>query len=475
MFFRRLRNRIILLTALAAASLIFSHLASAATSTVRGAAWWGDTYEYLYMDCEDDVIGDRLDVAENLNAPPPPLGFHFTTIPCSSLVHHVYLDDNGNFSGSAWNYSRGLVTFDATTTPPDGYGFNSQCPSTCNLSTNCWACYNETDQKVYGWARVVDDGAWIKLNTATTTPVQLQNWNLAASILPGHDILPGDFVGYATTSADTLSFNCESEGGGAGNCSTRDYKVYINDLKVGHMSSPNWSYSEACSLGAKKAVLHWDIKSGTQTGYEVVVDTNNILSTSTAVCWSGVKSGVASQYTVPNSDPACTNLNYNTNYHWWVRLYDQDGNPTAWYKFGTDDGHDGATVDTATDGNPDGNVQTFTTYKHEFPSPFFSWSPYTVLVGTSTAFTSSSQYYSTGSPSTPQNCVGANCTYLWSTDDLEALIGTATSATTSIIFAHATGTQVALNVTDIDAYVCSTSTTLTLNYDLPIWREVKAE
>jgi hypothetical protein len=466
----------IFVTAIFAAAFLLVKPAAAATSTVRGAAWWGSQSEYMYLDCLDDVIGDQLDVTGNLNNPPPPLGFHFTAIPCGSLIHHVYLNDNGNFSGSAWSYTKGLVSFDATTTPPDSYAFNSSCPSplTCTLANNCWACYNETDQKVYGWARVVTDGTWIRLNTATTTPVKLQSWNLASSVLPGHNILPGDFVGNATTSADTLSFNCESEGGGAGNCAARSYKVYIGDLRVGHLSAPNWSYSEACSSGALRAVLHWDIKSGTQTGYEVVANSVNTLSTSTATCWSGVKSGVAAQYAVPNADPNCTSLNYNTNYYWWVRLYDANGSSTPWYQFGVSDTHNGS-ADTATDGNPDGNSQTFTTYKHEFPSPFFTWSPYNVLVGTTTNFTSQSRYYTTGAPTTPQNCVGSNCNYLWSTDDAEAVIGSSTAATTSIIFAHATGTRVTLNVTDVDSYVCSTSTTLLLNYDLPIWREVKAK
>jgi len=440
----------------------------AATSTVRGAAWWGDTNEYLFMDCLDDFIGDLLDVSGNLYALPEPRGFHFSADPCSTLIHHVYLDDNGNFSGEAFNYTKGLVSFSGTTTPPeDGYGFNSHCPSTCNSSNSCWACYDETDQKVYGWARVVSDGTWIRLDSATTTPVKLQSWDQSISVLLGHGILPGDFVGNATTTADSVSFNCKSEGGGAGNCAIRDYKVYIQDLKIGHMSAPNWSYSEACSVGALRAVLKWDIKSGTQTGYEVMVSDNSTTTPATAVCWSGVKTGTASQYSIPNADPNCPSLNYDTDYYWWVRLYDATG-PTAWYQFGANP------VDTATDGNPDSNALTFTTYKHEFPSPFFTWSPYDVLVGTSTEFTSASSYYASGNPALPMSCGGPNCSYAWSTTDAGAIISHPNSATTSIIFEHATGTSITLGVTDIDSYVCSTSTTLLINYDLPLWREVKA-
>jgi len=129
-----------------------------ATSTVRGSAWWGDTYQYVYFNCHDDIIGDLLDQAGNLYYPPMPFGFHFYSSPCLNLVHGVYLDANNNFSGSAWNEVKGLITYDATTTPPDAYAFNTHCLHTCNLSNSCLACYNESDQKVYGWARVLSDG-----------------------------------------------------------------------------------------------------------------------------------------------------------------------------------------------------------------------------------------------------------------------------------------------------------------------------
>lgn len=274
----------------------------AATSTVRGAAWWGDEYQYLYFDCLDDIIGDQLGVAGNLYAPPIPYGFHFYATPCTSIIHHVSLDDNGSFSGQAWNYSEGLVTFDATTTPPDSYSFNSHCPTTCDLSNNCLACYNETDQKVYGWARVLSDGAWIKLDSATTTPVQIKSWNAASSTSPWYENLaPGDFIGYATSSIGDLSFNCQSEGGGT--CATRDYyKVYVKSLRIGHLSAPNWSYTQACTSSAtRQAVLKWYLKSGTQTAYRLIFNTNN--STSSPVFDSGKISGSAVQYICPG--PLC--------------------------------------------------------------------------------------------------------------------------------------------------------------------------
>jgi len=276
-------------------------------------------------------------------------------------------------------------------------------------------------------------------------------------------------VGTASSSLSDLSFNCESEGGGAGNCATRQYKVYLSNLAIGYLSAPNWSYGQACSGLARTAVLKWYLKSGQQSAYEIAVSSSNSLSTSTAVCWSGKKySSSASQYIIPNSDPTCGALSYNTNYYWWIRLYDQDDQPTDWYQYSTNSVTD-------TDGNPDANPLTFTTFKHEFPSPYFTWTPPDVLVGTSTYFTSLSQRYTNAQPATPTPCVGANCQYLWTTSDAGALISSATNSTTTIIFLHATGTSITLRVTDTENYVCSTSTSLNINYDLPLWREIKAQ
>lgn len=444
-----------------------------ATSTLRGAAWWGNQYQFLYFSCLDDVIGDQFDAAGNLNAPPAPLGFHFYSLPCTDLVHQVVIGNDGNLSGAAWNRYKGLVSF-GTGTPPDT-SFRGNCSSTC-ASTNCLACYNETDQKVYGYGRVVTDNTWLKLDNLTTTTM-IQSWNTAASsTLPGHTINPGDFVGYAlssTSSNSDLSFNCENENQSLIPCNS--YKVKIYNIQVGYMSSPNWSYSDACAQGALNADLRWQVKSGSQSKYEVVVSTHNSFSTSTHdyICWSKVQQSSANHFQVPNSlnvtpAPDCPSLSYNTSYYWWLRLYDSDGTPSPWYQYGTVPG---------SDGNP-----TFTTYPHEFPSPFFSWSPYSgpssILVGTTTNFTSNSKYYyylSSSSSSLPQSCTTSTCQYYWATlNDDGAAIGATTSPTTTIIFTQATDTSVILSVTDSGGYVCSTSTTFTINYGLPLWHEVKA-
>ncbi|MFA5184046.1 MAG: hypothetical protein WC456_00805 [Patescibacteria group bacterium] len=467
----------ILLAAFCLAAVLAMAKDVQAVSYIHGAAWWGDETQYVYMDCLDDVTGDQLDAPGNLTVPP---GFRFYSVPCTNLVHHVSIDDNGNFAGEAWNYSKGLITFAATSTPPDNYAFNANCLNTCNLSNSCSACYNETTQRVYGWARVLGDGTWIKLDSAasaTRTPTAIQSWNLSNPVFPGHGIQPGDFVGSATTTSDALSFNCESEWNGTdfGTCATRNYKAYVSNLEIGHLSAPHWSYSDACDFGARKAVLKWLLSSGTQTAYRIIINTAN--STSSPVFDSGKQvTADTRQLTCPSAlcvnalDSSLWTPAYGTNYYWWIQLWDEQDLPTTWYQFGVIDGH-GGNLDEQTDGNPDGDNRTFTTYAHEFPNPFFTWEPAEVLVGTSTLFISN---YASGDP-LPRSCYG-DCTYLWTTSDIKNIISDPFGATTSInFFRRSTNTVVTLRVTDANNYYCTKSSTLTINYGLPIWREVKAE
>ncbi|NLZ74671.1 hypothetical protein GX917_02100 [Candidatus Falkowbacteria bacterium] len=453
--------------------------AQAATSTVRGVAWAGDSYREVYMNCLDAVVGSRLDQEGNLYNFPEPRGFHFFADPCQAgMQHAVYIDENGNFSGQAWNPTVNFISFSGTATPPDNYSStNAHCPHTCNASNNCWACLNETDQKVYGWARIDVSGEWIKLdNDLEPTSVSLQGCDLSASTFPGHGIPVGDFVGYAVADAGntnftgTISFNCESEAGGSA-CEERNYKVYIGNLTLGALTAPNWSYTQACN-NALGAALKWCKRSGIQTAYEVMVSTSNTPDPSSAVCWSRKKiSDYAFQYTLPNADLDCAPLNYGTNYYWWVRAYDENDEPTEWYQYNSNSATD-------TDGNPDGNPLTFTTFKHNFPNPFITWEPLTPVVGTTTLFSAiNSQYYTTAQPSLPQSCAGNNCNYLWSVSGGTYTISTTTAATTSIVFTNSIkGAFVELELRDSDNYMCKARTApMEINYDLPLWREVKAK
>lgn len=462
--------------------------AEAATSTVRGFGWLGDIYQNVYFNCLDDVAGDRLDREGNFNGFLDPPGFRFYVNPCQAgMQHAVEISDNGNFSGQAWNPTLGFISFSGTQAPPDGYGStSSNCPTKCNASNYCWACYKESDQRVYGWARIDKSGEWLRLDSGLEpAPVSLQSCDLTNFVFPGHDIPSGEFVGYAASDpgnvdfTGTLSFNCESELGGSA-CATNNYKVYISNLTLGKLTAPNWSYEQACS-NALGATLRWCKKSGTQTAYEVMVSTSPTPDPDMAVCRSGIKNSdyAMLQYNFPSSDcPGA--LEYGKNYYWWVRAYDENNVATDWYQYNTNSA-------TSSDGNPDGisgpdfredNALTFTTFKHKFPSPYFSWSPYEPTVGTSTFFTAvASKYYLTGNPTLAQSCDGSNCFYSWDVSNVTHTISSSTTATTTIVFTNSVkGAIINLELRDADSYMCSSSTApMEINYALPLWREVKAK
>ncbi len=444
----------------------------AATSTVVGKAYWG-IYGYIYFNCADDVIGNRFDEANNLAGgtryiSPAEAAFHFYSEPCTDLIHGVTVDVDKRMGGQAWNPSLGLIDFEGNFAP--NHDFNSHCPKCVGT---CTACYDESAQKMYGWARIASTSELIRLDSALTPPVMLY-LDVNNNPFPGYNMALGDFAGKASSPRGNVDFNCETENyPGVSNCATRQYKVYIKDLILSKLSAPNWSYGEACSSGALKAVLKWQKMSGTQTAYEIVVNDAPSFNTTTAdyVCWSGKKlSSSAVQYTIPNSDPNCGALAYNTPYYWWIRGFDNNNEPTEWRQY------DSNNSITSTDKDLDNNPLTFETFKHEFPSPFFTWSPFDVTTGTTTSFNSTgSVYYTDAAPTTAQDCVSGPCLYTWSTSDLLATTSSLSGQNIDINFFTATNTSVTLAIADAANYTCSFSIQFRINYDLPLWHEIKAE
>lgn len=432
-------------------SAFFNSVNASVDHNVRGRAY-NPLYGLISFNCLDDDFAGRF---------PFIFTFRFNVPPCSLSQHGVHLDIDNNFSGEAWNPVLGFIDMAPNATPPDNYAFNVNCTSPCNAGNDCTACYNEIDQRVYGWAQVIVDGRWIELNSSIVPQTTISNYNAPQ---------PGIFSGYASSSFGSISFNCTNDG----SCSTEDYKVWLWKLELREMSAPNWSFGEACTSGARKSVFKWSRRSGVQSAYRVLVNTVN--STSSPVFDSGKISGTAEQLQCPG--PLCGfTPAYNTTYYWWLQLWDQNDQPTELFQFNTN------TFGVLTDNiagnaaaNPANQNFTFTAYRHEFPTPYFTWSPFEILVGTSTEFVSSSTYYTTAQPSTAQPCTGPGCQYQWTASDPSAQIQASTSATTGIIFANILPQTVTLSVTDADLYTCSmTSSVLTINYQLPLWKEVKAE
>lgn len=474
--------------------LFFVSPSSAATSTLRGRAYLED-HGYISFNCLDDITGNFLNQSGNLAGAGIFINpwwqeeeFHFTYDSCLENGHKVQLADNGALFGSAWSPMIGFVDFSydgtATNRPPDNFAFSANCPGVCGPSGNCLACYSYDTQEIYGWALIKHsrlDGLadrWIKLDDYSPQKLAsiYTNDDYLNNFYPGANINLGDFAGSAKSTIDgsdyELSFNCGTENYPApGTCLSRDnYKVYIKDLNLGRLSAPNWNYSNACGSEARRAVLKWDKLSGTQTAYEVVVSTNNVLSTSTGqyAYWSGKVSSGAQQVIISSAF-----LNYNTAYYWWLRGFDDDDEPTEWIQYNTNNAQKDS------DQNRDGNPLTFQTFMHEMPSPFFYWEPpgTQALTSTSTTFTSTSLAFESSSPAVPKLCSNfpGLCNFQWTTNDDGASIEGATSSVAIINFHNPANTKISLQVTDWEGYTCSTSTTLRINYDLPLWREVKVE
>ncbi|MFH1822753.1 MAG: DUF2341 domain-containing protein, partial [Patescibacteria group bacterium] len=146
---------------------------------------------------------------------------------CTDHDYGVKINDNYNFllsdgnPGYAWSSNIGWIRFGGSDAPPDNYAFNANCPSTCNAGNSCTACYNPTDNNVYGWAKILtlgDDG-WLKLNGA---------WDEGVSI----NSSSGEFHGWAWNGNKYDSITLESEvydGDGQFNELNGAYHLYVSN------------------------------------------------------------------------------------------------------------------------------------------------------------------------------------------------------------------------------------------------------
>jgi len=454
---KRLLFLLVPLTALLLSSF-FNSVEASELDNIRGQAR-NDTYGYISFNCLDDNGAGSF---------PFTFPLFFNIPPCSVSQHGVNLDADNNFSGLAWNPSLGFIDFslnDPLELPPDDYAFNSNCLATCDASNNCTACYNENDQRIYGWGQVVKAGdrRWIELNGSVSPPTTMTNYT---------NPQPGIFSGYASSDFDSISFNCSNDS----SCYSDNYYVWLWKLELKSMSAPNWNFSDACHTVTRKAIFKWLRRGGIQSSYRVIINTSN--STSSPAFDSGKITGTAAQLSCPGTWCAFT-PDYNTSYYWWLQLWNEKDEPTEFFQFDTNETGVLTGNSAANDiSNPIDPNKTFTTYKHDLQTLYFTWTPFDVQVGSSTDFTSDAYYYTTASPNTnPQPCIDdGNCGFSWSTSDPTAIIDSPSTATTSIIFTNNNSQTVSLIVTDPDLYTCSTSSpALLINYQLPIWREVKAE
>jgi len=417
-------------------------------------------------------------------------------VPCEDSNYGVSIDPaTGHFSGYAWSSSIGWISFNDIN-PPDSYAFNTNCATagSCAAGGNCTACYNQADNKVYGWGKILTlgDNGWIKLSGS---------WANGVSVDPA----TGDFSGWAWN-ANTdksgigwLSFNCTNDSPA---CGSSNYKV-TGDVNrppsAIALNAPNWSFAEAAGvLGALNARLGWTFSDpdagSSQSAYQIIVNTSDSTVTPLPIFDSEKCLGYQSCEPVATCDPnkcrvdnglsgttifplsSTDGLQYNTAYYWWIMVWDNNNVASTLAQYNS-------AQDTPLEAD-DGSPLTFTTYKHEFPEPGATKFPENPSRGEKVKFTDTSKIYLTGDPTTAVpylgNCLSDPCALLWTLPD-GALFDDSISgndeatSTPTIIFNNAGSNSLTLRVTDNDGYYSSAPISVIVNAELPKWREVKPE
>lgn len=413
----------------------------------------GEESSWISLNC----ISDPFLGGQNIFTFTLPLRFSFPT--CDEDAYGVNIESDGSFTGYALSDKYGYIDFAPVGSP--------QMPS-----------YSSSTGLVTGYAKILDLGenGWLRLHEEVGQPYD------PVSV----DDYTGDFYGYAYN--DTIgwvSFNCEDESV----CGVEEYNVnYYRPLLAGDLSAPNWSIAQACETGiVNKAVLRWDFTGDPQTAYQIVIDDDPIIDDDAVVFDSGKIISESTQFLCPGSENCKLEIeiepytrNYNVRFYWWIKLWDTHDAETEWTQFNTNLGHTLTdNIDGNSESNPNANL-TFTTFKHPMPSPYFTWNPTEIYAGDDISFDSAGSayyqyegehHYLTEEPhlcGTEEN----DCQYLWSVDG-EANISDPTNSTTTISFLSFNATdRVHLQITDVDGYICSTSSDLLdINLDLPIWRE----
>lgn len=130
-------------------------------------------------------------------------------------------------------------------------------------------------------------------------------------------------------------------------------------------------------------------------------------------------------------------LSYNTTYYWRVRVWDQDNMTSTWAV-----------------------GPSFTTPKHAYPTPDFTWSPEKPTIGEIVQFTDRSQAYG-----------GARVTFwYWTFQDGDP--STSNLQNPQVKFLSPGVKTVTLRVTDSDGYSCTGQKRVNAQYPLPFWKEI---
>ncbi len=447
----------------------------------------------------------------------------------------------GNFSGYVWSSNVGWISFKEDGTGIiNFYDFNVNCYDTCDSTNNCTACYNYNDNFVYGWAKILSLGndGWIKFNHSVavagntiinTSANEIEGWAWNGndndtgigwiSMNCENEICVNSTTGIATTtdsngiSVNCIDNTCNGEPGvecrnqckicrdnkdrlcvNAGDCVTGpcDDNVYSVIAKIDmtptaeNLTAPNWGSDKACKTNSihtdgtgesLRALLKWkyvDSPGDTQSAYRVIVRKNG----GGQVINTGKCSSIGGNCRINSDCINCyfplyetdTNFDYNTSYEWSVEVWDTNGNNSSVISYD---------VIFDTD-NDDGVNTTFTTYKHKFPEPNFTWFSNNPSINEEVMFmaSSTSVCYESFDPDTNIHC-GDSSIWDWSRisgSDISADSPNPNNASTTIIKFIQSGQEIGiqLNLTDSDGYSCSTSTINDkTKQNLPSWIETK--
>ncbi|MFA6551122.1 MAG: hypothetical protein WCV41_01165 [Patescibacteria group bacterium] len=205
----------------------------------------------------------------------------------------------GNLSGYAFSSNSGWISFQET--PPETT-FRTSCKTPSACTGTCSACFNSDNQKVFGWAKIINmgDSGWIKLSDDSNP-----NWADKGVKINS----TGAFTGWAWnansdgTGIGWISFNCADTG--AGGCSGHDYHVQGNIISQPQNVAVTQSVGSKCS-GLK---VQWDVPVTGAAGFKIFRDGTQITA----------GSGTCKEW--PLAGGVCTDLGLtaNTTYAYKVR------------------------------------------------------------------------------------------------------------------------------------------------------------
>ena len=161
-------------------------------------------------------------------------------------------------------------------------------------------------------------------------------------------------------------------------------------------------------------------------------------------------------------------LDYNKNYSWSVEVWDSNDSSAGSVSYNNNTGAD-------TDGDPDVDSSTFTTFVSKFPNPDnFIWIPKSFSAGEDVLFESMdrAKYYI---GDTEHDCDESKCSWDWTDVDNNIEPITDASSTIMIFSAYGIPSKVELKVTDTTtSYSCSSTTdAFIIKQKLPSWIEAK--